>query len=74
MLCCLLCCASRYDEANSDLELKDEHGKHLDVEEDAFQKFVDRKLQARPVDPDDKSFRAYLTRFRWENTMHMEPA
>lgn len=39
-------------------------GRFKHVEEDAFQKRVDQKLQAKAVDPDDKSFGAYLTRFR----------
>jgi hypothetical protein len=44
--------------------IKDEHGKHRDVEEDEFQKKVANYLKARPVDPDDKSWRATRTRFR----------
>jgi sodium-dependent phosphate transporter len=41
-----------------------ENGKFRDVEEDAFQKKIDQRLQAKEVDPNDKSFGAYLTRFR----------
>jgi hypothetical protein len=43
---------------------KDDQGRHRDVEEDAFQKKVAAYLSARPVDPEDKSFKAYRTRFR----------
>jgi hypothetical protein len=43
---------------------KDEHGRHRDVEEDEFQKRVANYLKAKPVDPEDKSFKAYRTRFR----------
>lgn len=58
----LLC---RYDEAHGDMEAsKDEKGRHRDVEEDAFQKKVAAYLSARPVAPEDKSFKAYRTRFR----------
>jgi hypothetical protein len=42
----------------------DAGGKFRDVEEDEFQKKVDRALSAKEVDPNDKSFMAYLTRFR----------
>jgi hypothetical protein len=42
----------------------DAGGKFKDVEEDEFQKKVDRALAAKEVDPNDKSIGAYLTRFR----------
>eukprot|EP00882_Tetradesmus_deserticola_P017252 GHRQ01018475.1.p2 GENE.GHRQ01018475.1~~GHRQ01018475.1.p2 ORF type:complete len:219 (+),score=51.75 GHRQ01018475.1:3-659(+) len=54
----------KYDEAHSLEGMKDEHGKHRGVEEDEFQKKVANYLKPRAVDPEDKSFRAYRTRFR----------
>jgi hypothetical protein len=42
----------------------DAGGKFKDPEEDEFQKKVDRALSAKEVDPSDKSFGAYFTRFR----------
>jgi hypothetical protein len=35
-----------------------------DVEEDAFQKAVERQLAPVEVDPEDKSLKAYFNRFR----------
>ncbi|WIA38221.1 hypothetical protein OEZ86_001565 [Tetradesmus obliquus] len=52
----------KYDTAHDLGASKD--GKHADVEEDAFQKKIAAKLQAKPVDPEDKSFKASCTRFR----------
>lgn len=43
----------------------DADGKFRDVEEDAFQKKVAARLGAKEVDPNDKSMRAYITRFRY---------
>lgn len=55
----------KFDEANDPALAKHQNdGRFRHVEEDAFQKRVDQKLQAKAVDPDDKSFGAYLTRFR----------
>jgi hypothetical protein len=39
-------------------------GRFKDVEEDEFQQKIDRALSKKEVDPNDKSFSAYLTRFR----------
>ncbi|WIA17922.1 hypothetical protein OEZ85_009416 [Tetradesmus obliquus] len=63
----------RYDEAHDMENIKDEKGRHRDVEEDAFQKKVAAYLSARPVDPDDKSFKARRTRFRWVYRMLVLP-
>lgn len=57
-----LCCS--YDAAHDLAGAKDENGRHRDVEEDEFQKRVANYLKPRHVDPEDKSFRAYRTRFR----------
>jgi hypothetical protein len=57
-----LCC--RYDAAHDLGASKDGMGKHADVEEDEFQKKVGKMLQAKHVDAEDKSIKAYLTRFR----------
>ncbi|KAF6263080.1 phosphate transporter [Scenedesmus sp. NREL 46B-D3] len=53
-----------YDAAHDLAGAKDENGRHRDVEEDEFQKRVANYLKPRHVDPEDKSFRAYRTRFR----------
>jgi UPF0716 family protein affecting phage T7 exclusion len=42
----------------------DAGGKFRDVEEDEFQKKIDRALSKKEVDPNDKSIGARLTRFR----------
>lgn len=56
---------TEYDAQNNpDLKDAENGGKFKDVEEDEFQKRVDAKLQAKAVDPDDKSVGAYFTRFR----------
>lgn len=57
---------AEYDAAHDPAMLKDMEngGKFRDVEEDAFQKRVDKMLQVQEVDPTDKSMGAYMKRFR----------
>ncbi|WIA36993.1 hypothetical protein OEZ86_008230 [Tetradesmus obliquus] len=56
-----------YDAAQNSLPSKDAQGAAaaaVDVEEDAFQKAIERKLAPVEVDPNDKSVKAYFNRFR----------
>jgi hypothetical protein len=57
---------AKYDAQQGSLPTKDADGKTIvaDVEEDAFQKAIEKRLAPVEVDPEDKSMRAYFNRFR----------